>query len=40
MIEGQHGCGKTTILKRALAESGSGILYVSVGVSGDVSSSL
>ena len=32
LIEGQHGCGKTTILKRALVESGPGILYVPLGV--------
>lgn len=36
LIEGQHGCGKTTILKRALVESGPGILYVPLGVDGDV----
>ena len=40
LIEGQHGCGKTTILKRALVESGPGILYVPLGVDGDVSVSL
>ena len=40
LIEGQHGCGKTTILKQALTESGPGILYVPVGVDGDVSVSL
>ena len=39
-IEGQHGCGKTTILKRALVESGPGILYVPLGIDGDVSVSL
>lgn len=40
LIKGQHGCRKTTILKQALTESGPGILYVPVGVDGDVSVSL
>ena len=40
LIQGRHGCGKTTILKQALAESGPGILYVPVGYNGDVSLSL
>ena len=40
LIKGQHGCGKTTILKQALTKSGPGILYVPVDVDGDVSVSL
>ena len=28
LLEGPHGCGKTTILKNTIAECGSGILYV------------
>ena len=40
LIEGVHGCGKTTILQQVIADSGPGILYVSVGSNGDVSSSL
>ena len=40
LIKGRHGCGKTTILKRALTESGPGILYVPVGFNGDISLSL
>lgn len=40
LLEGPHGCGKTTILHHAVAHSGPGILYVSVGVNGDVGASL
>ena len=40
IIEGQRGCGKTTILKQALTEIGAGVLYVPVDVDGDVSVSL
>ena len=39
-IEGQLGCGKTTIVRQALTEIGPGVLYVPVGVDGDVSMSL
>ena len=28
LLEGPHGCGKTTILKNTIAECGSGILYI------------
>ena len=40
LLVGPPGSGKTTILQQAIAECGSGILYVSVNHDGDVSDSL
>ena len=40
LLEGPHGCGKTTILKQAVSESGSGVLYVPLASNGDVGASL
>ena len=37
LLEGLHGCGKTTVLKQIVADSASDILYVPVSVDGDVS---
>ena len=40
LVEGQQGCGKTTTLMQAIANSGPGMLYVPVGINGDASDSL
>ena len=40
IYEGRHGCGKTTIVKQAISQIGSGVLYVRVGYDGDVGASL
>ena len=37
LLEGLHGCGKTTVLKQIVADSASDVLYVPVGDNGDVS---
>ena len=37
LLEGLHGCGKTTVLKQIIADNTSDILYVPVSVNGDVS---
>ena len=37
LLEGLHGCGKTTVLKQIVADSASDVLYVPVDEDGDVS---